>query len=179
MLRDVATVLLDCGVRPEECFRLRWENVQGGVLEITYGKTHNARRRIPLSPRAAALLEIRNINAQSPWIFPAPTASGHIEPSSLQGQHQKACSMASVEPFPLYTFRHTCLTRWAPHMDPWTLAYLAGHRDMSITKRYIHPQENNTRAAMERARNAQGGHTSGHATGRAVSTDQVNLPVSA
>jgi hypothetical protein len=26
-------------------------------------------------------------------------------------------------------------------MDPWTLAYLAGHRDMNITKRYLHPQE--------------------------------------
>jgi hypothetical protein len=36
-------------------------------------------------------------------------------------------------------------------MDPWTVAYLAGHRDMSITKRYIHPQEHTTRAAMDRA----------------------------
>ena len=28
LLRDVATVLLDCGIRPEECFRLRWENAR-------------------------------------------------------------------------------------------------------------------------------------------------------
>jgi integrase len=79
-----------------------------------------------------------------PWIFSAPTRSGHIEPSSLQGQHAKACTLGKVVHFPLYTFRHTCLTRWAPFMDPWTLAYLAGHRDMSITKRYVHPQEYNT-----------------------------------
>jgi hypothetical protein len=26
-------------------------------------------------------------------------------------------------------------------MDPWTLADLAGHRDLSITKRYVHTQE--------------------------------------
>jgi hypothetical protein len=39
----------------------------------------------------------------------------------------------------LYTFRHTCLTRWATFMDPWTLAYLAGHLHVSITKRYVHP----------------------------------------
>ena len=58
--------------------------------------------------------------------------------------------------------RHTCLTRWAPHMDPWTLAYLAGHRNMNITKRYIHPQEQTVRAAMDRAQVANGGHTSGH-----------------
>jgi hypothetical protein len=36
-------------------------------------------------------------------------------------------------------------------MDPWTLAYLAGHRDMAITRRYVHPQEFSTRAAMEPA----------------------------
>jgi hypothetical protein len=44
-------------------------------------------------------------------------------------------------------------------MDPWTLAYLAGHRDMSITKRYVHPQEYSTRAAIEKARAALSGHT--------------------
>ncbi len=64
--------------------------------------------------------------------------------------------------FPLYTFRHTCLTRWATFMDPWTLAYLAGHRDMSITRRYVHPQEYNTRVAIEKARLALSGHNSGH-----------------
>jgi len=33
-------------------------------------------------------------------------------------------------------------------MDPWMLAYLAGHRDMSITKRYVHSHEYNMRAAI-------------------------------
>jgi integrase len=162
MLRDAATILLDCGIRPEECFRLRWENCQNGSIEITHGKTENARRRIPPSQRAHAILEMRRGQMEGPWILPAPTRSGHIEPSTLQGQHAKACKLAKVEHFPLYTFRHTCLTRWAPFMDPWTLAYLAGHRDMSITRRYVHPQEFSTRAAMERARVALSGHNSGH-----------------
>jgi integrase len=162
LLRDAATILLDCGIRPEECFRLRWENHQNAVIEITHGKTDNARRRIPLSQRAQSILEMRRAHVEGPWIFPAPTKSGHIEPSSLQGQHAKACALAKLVHFPLYTFRHTCLTRWAPFMDPWTLAYLAGHRDMSITKRYVHPQEYNTRAAMEKARVALSGHSSGH-----------------
>jgi hypothetical protein len=50
----------------------------------------------------------------------------------------------------------------APHMDPWTLAYLAGHRDMNITKRYVHPQEQTIRAAMDRVQVEKGGHTSWH-----------------
>ena len=44
-------------------------------------------------------------------------------------------------------------------MDPWTLAYLAGHQSMSITKRYVHPQLDTILQAME---NARGGHNSGH-----------------
>jgi len=44
-------------------------------------------------------------------------------------------------------------------LDPWTLAYLAGHRDMTITKRYVHPQAGTILAAVERA---QAGHKIGH-----------------
>ncbi len=176
LLRDVATILLDCALRPEECFRLRTENVADGRVEIHYGKTDNARRRIPMTPRVEAILDIRFAKADgSPWVFPAQTKSGHIEPSSLKKQHAKAVAEATrilreetkrddvqLAPFELYTLRHTCLTRWAPHMDPWTLAYLAGHRDMNITKRYVHPQEQTIRTAMERAREEKTGHTSGH-----------------
>jgi len=93
----------------------------------------------------------------------------------LKKQHAKAIRVATrilwaeggdakqrFAGFELYTLRHTCLTRWAPLMDPWTLAYLAGHRDMNITKRYIHPQEQTILDAMEKAREAQGGHNFGH-----------------
>lgn len=179
LLRDVATILLDCGLRPEECFRLRPENVADGKLEVQFGKTANARRRIPMTSRVQATLDMRLSKADgNEWLFPAQTRSGHIEPSTLKKQHLKALAEGThilreesgdpdkcLAPFELYTLRHTCLTRWAPHMDPWTLAYLAGHRDMNITKRYVHPQEQTIRAAMERARDAKSGHTSGHTAG--------------
>ena len=181
LLHDVATILLDCGMRPEECFRLKWESVLNGYVEIQYGKTDNARRRIPVSPRVAAVLGMRRARSIGEWVFPAATASGHIEPASIKRQHVKACKGPqvlaaesetrqnatekpkwNVERFPMYTLRHTCLTRWAPHMDPWALAYVAGHRDMSITKRYVHPQQGALRDSIEKARVANGGHTSRH-----------------
>ena len=176
LLRDVATILLDCGLRPEECFRLRRENVTDGKIEVHFGKTENARRRIPMTPRVKATVDMRLSMANgSAWVFPADTKSGHIEPSSLKKQHAKAIeeagrllceetkdNNAKLEPFELYTLRHTCLTRWAPHMDPWTLGYLAGHTNMNTTKRYVHPQERTIQEAMERAREVQSGHTFGH-----------------
>ncbi len=30
LLRDTTTILIDCGLRPEDCFRLRWDHVQDG-----------------------------------------------------------------------------------------------------------------------------------------------------
>lgn len=38
-LRDVATLLIDCALRPEECFRLRWEHVRDAAVHIPFGKT--------------------------------------------------------------------------------------------------------------------------------------------
>jgi integrase len=161
LLRDATTILIDCGLQPEECFRLRWEHVQDGAAHIPFGKTENARRTIPLTQRTAAILEARRAAAEDEWVFPAPTRSGHIEKSSLKKQHPKACTLAKVTEFPLYTFRHTCLTRWAAHMDPYTLGYLAGHSDFSTTRRYVHPQAHTVREAMERARNGHDNATPG------------------
>jgi integrase len=162
VLRDAATLLIDCGLRPDECFRLRWEHVRDEAVHVPFGKTQNARRTIPLTPRAAAFLEMRRAVAKTEWVFPALTKSGHIEKSSLKKQHAKACKLSKVSEFVLYTFRHTCLTRWAAFMDPYTLAYLAGHSDFATTRRYVHPQAHTVREAMERARNARGGHNSWH-----------------
>ena len=166
-------ILIDCGLRPEECFRLRWANVTGDCLDIHFGKTGAARRRIPMTPRVAAVLDMRRGTVESDWVFPAPTKSSHIEPSSLKKGHARALLLGRVSPFPLYTFRHTCLTRWAPHMDPWTLAYLAGHQDMSITKRYIHPQTETIQKAMERV---WGGHNSGHTRPETVQQTETESP---
>ena len=58
------------------------------------------------------------------------------------------------------------------------LAYLAGHRDMSITKRYVHPQEHNTRTAMEKARVALSGYNSGHSAILSTDGQIANPPVS-
>jgi hypothetical protein len=37
-------------------------------------------------------------------------------------------------------------------MDPYTPAYLAGHNDFAMTKRYLHPQAQTVHEATERAR---------------------------
>ena len=166
-LGAIATVLVDSGTRPEECYRLCWESItwtngRNGTFLVTHGKTAAARRVLPMTPRVRAILEMRWETAGRPvegWIWPAPTKSGHVEPSSLKKQHRKALSIAKVRPFVLYSLRHTFLTRLGESgCDAWTLARIAGHSSIAISSRYVHPSENAVLAAVER----MGGHKIGH-----------------
>ena len=174
LLRDMTTILIDCGLRPEECFRLRWTDIRNGALHILHGKTENARRVIPMTPRVLAMIEMRRTAVNGEWVFSASTKTCHAEKSSVRKQHKKACKLAEIACFPLYSFRHTCITRWAVHMDPYTLAYLAGHSDFATTKRYVHPQAHTILEAMERVRKTADEHSFGHSDKKpAKSTDSL------
>jgi integrase len=54
LLFDLAIVLADTGMRPDEAYRLRWEHVswdtaRHGTARVTHGKTPAARRMLPLT----------------------------------------------------------------------------------------------------------------------------------
>ena len=176
-LTSVAIVLADTGLRPEECFRLRWEaitwtNGRHGTLLVTHGKTAAARRALPMTPRVRTLLEERWERAEKPaegWVWSAPTRNGHVEASSIRKQHSAAFETVAkeatkhnqkpVRPFVLYTLRHTFLTRLGESgCDAWTLARIAGHSSIGISSRYVHPSEDAVLVAMSRL----GGHKIGH-----------------
>lgn len=167
LLHDVSLVLFDAGMRPEECHTLRWDNInwengRNGVLLITQGKTKAARRALPLSPRVRAVLEKRwKLDAEpcEGWVWPAETKDGHINHDSVKLQHKKALKLAKVRPFEVYSIRHTFLTRLGESgCDAWTLARIAGHSNISISQRYVHPSEDAVLSALSRLN----GHNSGH-----------------
>jgi integrase len=147
LLADVVTVLLDTAMRPEECNRMRWEYVSWdgglhGVFQVVRGKTDHSRRELPMSGRVRAILRTRWENASRPaegWIFPAPTKSGHMEPSTIKKPHAKALKESKIARFLPYDLRHTSLTRLACECrEPWTVARIAGHGDIKIGQRYVH-----------------------------------------
>jgi integrase len=157
LLVGVATVLIDSGQRPEECYRQRWENIgwsngRHGTIRVTHGKTKAARRTLPLTARGRAILEQRWAAAGQPqegWIWAAATKSGHIEPSTLKKQHRAAIKLSKLPPFVLYSLRHTFLTRLgASGCDVWTLARIAGHSSIQMSYRYVHPTDEHVLDAM-------------------------------
>ena len=100
---DVVTVLYGTGMRPGEAYKLRWEHVllngHSGMIQIAGGKTKAARRFLPMLPEVYAALKARHYAQKQPaegWVFPAGSASGHLEESSAKIQHGDALKKLSA-----------------------------------------------------------------------------------
>ena len=125
-----------------------------------------------MTPRVRLVLETRWDTAAKPeegWVWPAPTRSGHVEPSSLRKQHTNTFTTLAkeaadrndkpVRQFVLYSLRHTFLTRLGQSgCDAWTLARIAGHASITIAARYVHPSEDAVLDAMSRLGGTKIGH---------------------
>jgi integrase len=178
LLHDVSLVLFDTGMRPEECHRLRWESInwvggRNGTIFIEKGKTKSARRLLPMSQRVRLMLESRWKKAGEPiegWVWPAPTKDEHINHDSVKLQHKNALKLSKLRPFEIYSIRHTFLTRLGESgCDVWTLARIAGHSNISISQRYVHPSEDAVLNALSRL----GGHKIGHNENLALSAGEA------
>jgi integrase len=184
LLASIATVLIDTGMRPEECYRLRWESItwangRNGTLLVTHGKTAAARRVLPMTPRVREILENRWERTGRPlegWTWPAPTLSGSCRAVKPQETAPKGPAIGWRPSVLLYSLRHTFLTRLGESgCDAWTLARIAGHSSITISNRYVHPSEDAVLSAMSRL----GGHKTGHSVELEDSENAEKLTLSA
>ena len=153
LLWDIAELMVETGMRPQEVFTIRKENVHlaGRYIFIPKGKTAFARRNLPLTNVAWSILERRSSRAKNGWLFPH-----HRKPdqpmTTIQKAHEEALQRARLEPrFRLYDFRHTFGSRSAmAGVDLATLKELMGHSNLSMTMRYVHPTPEHKREALRK-----------------------------
>lgn len=142
-LRDIASLMLETGMRPEEIYRLKKENVnlvEGWVFN-PYGKTKAARRKVPLTSNAVELLRFRFEGAKGAYLF--PHENDPDKPMlKANNAHYGALRRSGVKPFRLYDCRHTFASRAAMSgVDLVTLAALLGHSRIQMVMRYAHPTQ--------------------------------------
>jgi integrase len=155
-LRDIAEIVLDTGMRPEEVSRLRVQNIDFAQKTIfnPFGKTKAARRTIPMTGDVLSLLKARSAKATSmgtSLVFPSP----HNIQKPIDGvktAHNAAMKRANItHHFRLYDLRHTFATRAvASGTDLPTLSALLGHTSIQMTMRYVHPAAEQKRMAIEK-----------------------------
>src|SRR5450631_1325600 len=152
MLRDVATLMLETGMRPEEVYRIRPGNVNvaGGFLVNPFGKTKAARRRVPLTTTAKSVLARRMAGLEAPFLFQCDTDALRPVPK-VNNAHDRAVKDSKVAKFRLYDLRHTWATRAAESgIDLVTLASMLGHSKIQMVLRYAHPTQEHQIKAMEK-----------------------------
>jgi integrase len=150
--KDLAIVMLECGMRPEEIARIERPNVhldQSYVFN-PYGKTKAARRRIPLTARAADVLRERMKQVKGANLFPDPKDSSKPM-GKVNHDHDRAVKRAGLKKFRLYDLRHTFATRFIEAGgDLLTLAQLLGHSSLKMVMRYAHPGAEHHVAAIKK-----------------------------
>lgn len=151
LLRDVARLILETGMRPEEVYTLRPENVDllRGVLQVPHGKTAAARRLLRLTSVALEVLRRRMNGLKTPYVFPCESDSERPIPK-VNNAHDRAVKDSGIAPMRLYDLRHTWATRAAMSgIDLVTLAAMLGHSRIQMVLRYAHPTQEHQTQAME------------------------------
>jgi integrase len=155
-LHDIAKIILNTGMRPEEVFRLRTANLDFTQKTIfnPYGKTKAARRTIPMTDEVLSLLKEnvkKSTKLGTPYVFPSPH-DVQKPIGSVKKAHSAAVKRANIEGhFRLYDLRHTWATRAVRSgADLPTLSSLLGHASILMTMRYVHPAAEQKRVVMEK-----------------------------
>lgn len=151
-LQDIATMILQTGMRPEEVYRIRRENVhlEQGYLFNPYGKTKAAKRKVFLTDAAGAVLRKRLEKVKGVYLFPG-RGVGDRPIIKVNNAHVATIERCGVPRFRLYDLRHTWATRATEKgIDLVTLAAMLGHSRIQMVLRYAHPSEEHQAAAMQK-----------------------------
>jgi len=150
-LREVATLIVNTGLRPEEAYRARREDVHlvEGYVHVPFGKTPAARRNVPLNGEARKLLaEILEKLGTEVYVFPSKR-DPRRPMGSIANTHHRTVKRTGIAWFRLYDLRHTFATRAVQSgMDLPTLTKVLGHSKLDMVLRYAHPTPQHVRQAM-------------------------------
>jgi integrase len=158
-LRDVLLIMLDCGMRPAEVFRMQWEHVkcERNLIFVPRSKSRKSKRFVPLSDRVKTALQVRlkATTGQSPFVFPSARSScGHIV--TVQKEFDCARKLAGLpEGVVLYCARHRFGTDVMDETgNIMAVMDVMGHSRIDVTRLYQHPSLQQIGMAINR-RNEQ------------------------
>lgn len=145
---------VETGLRREEQFSLRWENVSldAGTLTIPLSKSGKT-RHVPLTPLAVEILRGLDSFLRSPWVFPSPLKLNQPRSAQAFVNHlfMPALQRAGIEGAVWHTLRHTAASRRVmAGVDLRTIQEFMGHRYIETTLRYAHLAPGHLREAVAR-----------------------------
>ena len=141
------------GMRQQEQFSLRWENVdmQRGVLTLPTTKAGGV-QYVRLNEEAKALLQSFIPGNRSVWVFPSENLETHADARNFY----RRCYLPAVKELGLmgvtwHTLRHTFASRLAMGgVTEGTIASLLRHSGTALVRRYAHLSPSYLQEAVEK-----------------------------
>jgi integrase len=149
LLFDIVVIMADTGMRPGEVLALRWPDIFWERQTISIPKSKASRRNggrfVPCSERAMSAFTRRRNAAESEWVFPGRSKSGHR--TTVKQLWLKCVKAANADGGPslpadlvLYCGRHTFATDLLDATKNLKLVQdTLGHADIRTTMKYLHP----------------------------------------
>jgi integrase len=158
-LHNVATLLLDTGLRIGEALSLDWSDVhlepaEGarlGYIVVRWFTAKNSKtRQVSLTERAATMLCKRG-PARSGYVFQREPGVPLYQ-TYLNEQHAALRKLLKLpSEFVPHSFRHTYGTRLGEAgADAFTIMRLMGHSSVTVSQKYVHPTPETMERAVER-----------------------------
>lgn len=151
--KDIFQILRFTGMRPKECFQMRWEYIQfdQGFYQNPRGKCMSARRPVPLLFDAVPILRRRHMEQGMPaegWVFPGKSPTGHK--TTIDRAFTSARDAAGLpKGMVLYTARHGLATQIADVASLKTVMEVLGHSNSSTAMRYQHPDISDLQSKLD------------------------------
>jgi integrase len=136
-MADLVVVLSGTAMRLSEALGLTVGTVQGGFAELWDTKSGKP-RKIPLSGRAAAIIEERSTDGtkgRGLYLFDLSA----YRATDLWATMREALGYAHDREFVIHALRHTALTRLASAgFNALQIQAFAGHSQIETTQKYVH-----------------------------------------
>jgi integrase len=142
-LKIMVSLALTTGLRRENIFNLRWDQIVNGVLtiKIKRGKILT----IPLSPQMMEILDrhkkyfIRRGWDKTEWVFPSPRDRSRPRQPRTDAGLNRAFKWAELPYSGWHILRHTFATSFLREVGNLKLLQsILGHSDLAQTARYAH-----------------------------------------
>ena len=155
-------LMLDAGLRVGELVQLKLSDLlinDHPVFSLTVrpeiAKNHTA-REIPLSSRVyEAINNLKNCYWRplyyepENFAFPAPPTVAHISTRQVERIIKNIAERTILRPITPHTLRHTFATRLMRKTSTRVVQQLLGHKNLSSTQIYTHPNSEDLRLAID------------------------------